>query len=534
MEGDAVVGPDRLHLEAERLAQPRADGHRPRRVHASAERSEDADAPVADLVAEPLDDDGAVGRQRAGRFLLLAQEGEEVPLGPLVEIGNLRVARREQLARELADRLAELVRAADALALPERHGSGDARRRRNEHAVARDLLDPPRRGAEHDHLAGPRLVDHLLVELTDAARRLRAGDEDAEEAAIGDRARIRDRQPPRPGPAAQDTRGAIPDDPRPQLGELVRRITPRQHVEDVLELRAREVGEGIGAAHELMQLRDLDLLVGADRDDLLREDVERVARNLRLLDQPRPHPLRDDRTLEQVGPELGEDPPARDLAERVARAADSLQAARHRLRRLDLDHEVDGAHVDPELERRGRNEARDPSRLQVFLDLLPLLARQRAVVRARELLLCGLVEPQREPLGEPAIVDEDDGRAVRLDEFDEGRIDRRPDRARLPALFSALAARLAHVVDRDDHLEVELLRHARVDELDRAAAGNEPADLLERALGRREADPLRRLRRERLEPLDREREMRAALGARDRVHLVEDQRVDAPQQLSCA
>ena len=381
VEGDAVVRPDRLHLEAERLAEPRADGHRPRRVDARAERREDADAPVADLVAEPLDDDGAVGGNGTGRPLLLAQEGEQVPLGALVEVRHLRVARREQLARELADRLAELVRPADALALPERHRAGNARRRGDEHAVAGDLLDPPRRGAEHDHLAGARLVDHLLVELPHAAAAL-AGDEDAEEAAVGDRARVRDGEPPRAGPPAEDACGAIPDDPRPQLGELVRRVAAGEHVEDVLELRAREVGEGIGAADEPVQLGHLDLLVGADRDDVLREDVERVARDLRLLDQPRAHPLRDDRRLEQVGPELREDPPARDLAERVPGAADPLQAARHRLRRLDLDHEVDGAHVDPELERRGRDEARDAARLQVLLDLRPLLARQRAVVRS--------------------------------------------------------------------------------------------------------------------------------------------------------
>ena len=174
VERDAVVRPDRLHLEAERLAQPRADSHRPRRVDARTERREDADAPVADLVAEALDDDRAVGRERAGRLLLLAQEGEEVRARRARrDRRHLRVARREQLARELADRLAELVRAADALALPERHGSRDARRRRHEHAVARDLLDPPRRGAEHDHLARARLVDHLLVELADAAAAVR-------------------------------------------------------------------------------------------------------------------------------------------------------------------------------------------------------------------------------------------------------------------------------------------------------------------------------------------------------------------------
>ena len=283
-------------------------------------------------------------------------------------------------------------------------------------------------------------------------------------------------------------------------------------------------------ADEPVQLGHLDLLVGADGDDMLRENVERVARDLCLLDQPCPHPLCDDRRLEQVGPELGEDAPPRDLAERVPGAADPLQAARHRLRRLDLDHEIDGAHVDPELERRGRDEARDASGLQVLLDLGALLARQGAVMRPGDLFFGSVVEPQREPLRETAVVDEDDGRAVRADELDERGIDGRPDRPRLPALFARLSG-LAHVLDRDDDLEVELLRHPGVDELDRPAAGHELADLLERSLGRREADPLEGVRRELLEPLDREREMRAALRPGDRVHLVDDQRVDAPQQL---
>ncbi len=44
----------------------------------------------------------------------------------------------------------------------------------------------------------------------------------------------------------------------------------------------------------------------------------------------------------------------------------------------------------------------------------------------------------------------------------------------------------------------------------------------------RKADALERLLDQTLEPFDRKREMRAALRARDRVHLVDDQRVDAP------
>ena len=66
------------------------------------------------------------------------------------------------------------------------------------------------------------------------------------------------------------------------------------------------------------------------------------------------------------------------------------------------------------------------------------------------------------------------------------------------------------------------MRDARVDELDRPVAGDEAADLLERPLRRREADALERLLDEPLEPLERERQVRAALRAGDGVHLVED------------
>src|SRR5439155_6016635 len=64
VEGDSVVGPDRLRVEAERVAHARTDGHRPWSVYARAERRQDADAPVADLVFEALGDDRPVRGHR--------------------------------------------------------------------------------------------------------------------------------------------------------------------------------------------------------------------------------------------------------------------------------------------------------------------------------------------------------------------------------------------------------------------------------------------------------------------------------------
>ena len=76
---------------------------------------------------------------------------------------------------------------------------------------------------------------------------------------------------------------------------------------------------------------------------------------------------------------------------------------------------------------------------------------------------------------------------------------------------------------------------AGVDERDLAArARDEAADLRERALCRREADALEGPLDDALEPLEREREVRAALRARDRMHLVEDHRLHGSEQLAAA
>ena len=112
-------------------------------------------------------------------------------------------------------------------------------------------------------------------------------------------------------------------------------------------------------------------------------------------------------------------------------------------------------------------------------------------------------------------------------EFEERGIDRRPDRvhARPGLEVERLAGRpeLAHVLDRHDHLQVELLRNTRVDELDRAAPADKAADLLQRPLGRGEPDALDRpIADEPLQPFEREREMRAALCAGDGMHLVDE------------
>ena len=261
--------------------------------------------------------------------------------------------------------------------------------------VAGDFLDPPGGRAEQEGLAGPGLVDHLLVELADPAA---VGQVDAVEAAVGDRAGVGDDQLAGAFAAVDGALRAVPDDPRPQLGEAVRRVAAVEHVEDVLELLAGELAEGLGGGDQALDLVDLPLVHRRHRDQVLGEHVERVLRDHRLLDLPFAHPPGDDRALEQVAAEFGEDPAFRDLAERVAGAADPLQAAGHRLRRLDLDHQVDRAHVDAELERARRDQARQLPRLQQLLDQGALLVGEGAVVGSGDLRV-GTAECRRGPVG---------------------------------------------------------------------------------------------------------------------------------------
>ena len=143
------------------------------------------------------------------------------------------------------------------------------------------------------------------------------------------------------------------------------------------------------------------------------------------------------------------------------------------------------------------------------------------------------VQPEREPLGEAAVVDEDDRRAVRADELDERRVDRRPDRARLPALppcchHPARACRRRGRRPRGRAPSRRRRRRAR-------SAGRRETKRPISSSGRCVADrPIRwsGCAASASSRSTREREMGAALRPGDGVHLVEDQRVDAAQQLA--
>ena len=111
-------------------------------MHARAEGREHAQPPIADLVPEALDDDGAIGREDAGCELLLAQVLDERPGGALVAGVQARqalhgalVVERRELALQAAHGASELERATRLLALPEGHLGRLPGRGGDDHAV---------------------------------------------------------------------------------------------------------------------------------------------------------------------------------------------------------------------------------------------------------------------------------------------------------------------------------------------------------------------------------------------------------------
>ena len=263
----------------------------------------------------------------------------------------------------------------------------------------------------------PELVHHLLVELADAApRRTRlTGHEHAEQATVRDRPAARHRHHSGVAPPLDRVGQPIPHDPWLELGELVRRVGAREHAQDAVEDLARQRLVRCRAGHRREQFVAGPAIHDGHRHELLGEDVEQVARDRRVLDLAFVHAPGDHGAFEQVAAVLREDDPLARRPDLVPGAADPLQPARHARRRFDLDDQVDRAHVDAQLQARGRDERRDAARLELLLDVQALLAGDAAVVGADELFAGQLVESMGEALAEAPRVGEDDRAVVLAD-----------------------------------------------------------------------------------------------------------------------
>ena len=167
-------------------------------------------------------------------------------------------AARRELAQERAERAAR-ARPAGRASRPSRTASGRlARRGGDQHPVVGDVLDAPATTSR----AGTRRRPATRRPSPRRARR-RGGPGPSPPARKTPNSPRSGIVPPlvtasrcAPAAAGQLAGDAVPDEPRPQLGELVGRVAAGQHVEHGLERRARQPGERRRAAHELVDLVD--------------------------------------------------------------------------------------------------------------------------------------------------------------------------------------------------------------------------------------------------------------------------------------
>ena len=384
-EQNPIVRPDDVDIGVSRIAIAPPCRERPRRVNACPERAEQGDAPVPDLISKPFHDDAAVRRHCAGCGALIADEGHEVLRGPGVQVilrlQNLRglgPLETADPAGEGSDGAAELEWSAGPIAVPERHlACGAPGSRCDDDPVLGDLVDPPGRRAEHEPVAGAALEDHLLVELTNAGA---VGQGHPIEAPIRDRAGVRDRQDARVAAAGDGLGGPIPHDPRPKPREFVRRVASGEHVEHRLEHRSREIAIRGGSPDQIEQGVRGDRHIGNNRNDLLRQHIERALRDMGGLDGSLVDPLHNHCRFEQIATVFGEDLRDAGSPNLVPGPPHTLQSARHRRRSFNEHDQIDGCHVDTQFEGGCSDNSAQVAALEPFLNLGPLLARDRAVM----------------------------------------------------------------------------------------------------------------------------------------------------------
>ena len=577
-QNDAVVAGHGLGVHPGLLRDPPPGGQRPRGVHTLAERRVQHHAPVPELVGEALEHQRRLVWQHAGGLLLLLKVGPQIVARVRIErIIDARSA--SHLPPERAERLAEFVRAPDALPRPKRQPAGMPRRGRDLYLVARDVFDAPARRPEREHVADAGLVDHFLVELTDAARRpafgLGADEEHAEHATVRDGAGVGDRDALRALQRLEH--GAVEPGARLELREVSRGVHAGDQVDDGVEYIPVEVAVGPGAGDGLVPVIKLEVLNCYRGHRLLGEHVQRGAWRAQLLDEPVAHPRHGHGRLHQVGAVLRIERAVRDRAHRVPGAPDALQPGGDRRRRLHLDHQLHRPHIDAEFQRGRRHDRFERALFQHRFRRGPLIFGHAAVVRPRDhgrrlprevdpfaqlcrgasssgaerfgVVLLGpqLVELAGEPLRCASRVHEHDRRAVRHDLPVHRFRDVRPNRLRrrwhqrrgLPAEVQGVVddgipncrrllrhRQVTHISNWHPHREVPALLPRRLD--DRRTRPEEVRHGLQRAHRRRQPDALK-VPREAAEPLQRQCQVHAALRARERVNLVHDYGVHGPQ-----
>ena len=246
------------------------------------------------FVEEALEHERLLGRDDAEDLLGRSEILDHLPGRGLGQPGDLlrqpfdreSVLRVQPIGDVLAEArylLGQLGSAARGFAEPEGNGGWLSVRVHDAHLAGLDPVDQVRGIAELEDVPRHALDREVLVERSD--ERFGRLENDAVVADVGNGTARREGGEPGAAPGPQPPVDAVvvhvcaapPSARREALG---------QHLHDGVEVLPREVTVRIGAAHQVEERILLPFLAGHGRDDLLRENVERVVRDDQPVERP--------------------------------------------------------------------------------------------------------------------------------------------------------------------------------------------------------------------------------------------------------
>ena len=210
----------------------------------------------------------------------------------------------------------------------------------------------------------------------------------------------------------------------------------------------------------------------------------------------------------------------------MAGASHALQGDGDRPRRADVADKVDRSNVDAEFERGGRDQDFYLAFFQLALGLETQLARQASVMCGDIFLAKALAELMGNAFGQAPGVDEDERRAVRLDELDDALVNLVPhfvrgNRAEFRGGNFNSEVKLPFMADiNDDGIGARILGITWI--LRIRSAAEKMCHFFDWLLRRGKADTRRGTRSQLFEALQRERKMHAAFVVGNGVNFVDN------------
>ena len=417
-EDQPVIVGGRLEFKIETPTEPLPHRQPPRLGNPGPKRGMDDQLHPPRFVEEPLEHNPLVRGEQPDRRLLgtgiqhhlIGGDSPHSSLALQPLRGRLGLVDAPlQLFPQAGDLLRQLERSPRGLAAPEGNAGRSPPGVDHGDVVPPDVHNPPRGVPQEKDLARRALAGEVFVEGPDDGL-VGLGDH-AVRGDLGNRAAVRRRCEPGSLPAPHPSSHPVPMQKHPPP-PASRRHPFREVLQGVVKVAAGQPAIGPRPPTEGEQLLGRPLLAAHLGDHLLRQDVERSGGNGNDIQPPRADRPNEREAFDQFVAGQRDQATLGHQPQRMPRPPHPLQERGDRTGRTNLDHQVDVANVEAQLERGGRHHRLELAVLQPLFGVVPQVGGQRPVMTPHRLFSQQLRELVGDPLGHPPGVHKDQRAAV--------------------------------------------------------------------------------------------------------------------------